>query len=57
MLVDSDTYWRYRIEFWRTRYDINLIISVDIADMADISDIDDIDTENHWSKPIPIPSF
>jgi len=42
--ADSDTYRRYRIGFWGTLYDINLIISAEIraniADMADISNID-----------------
>ena len=42
--ADSDTYRRYRIGFWGTKYDISGIISVktgtNIADSAEIANID-----------------
>ena len=41
------------------RYDINLIIAVDIEanfnEMTDMTDIDNVDTKNNW--PIPISKF
>ena len=44
ILADSDIYRQYRITFWGTWYDVNLIISADILvnidDMANVSYID-----------------